>query len=55
LSKGIFSRVAKQLSVSIPSVTRVANGERRSQKITAALVAELQRIEAELEESESAA
>jgi hypothetical protein len=55
LSKGIFSRVARQLKVEVSSVARVANGERSSQQITAALIAELQRIEAELEDSESAA
>jgi predicted transcriptional regulator len=57
LSKGIFSRVARKLGVSVPAVTLVAHGKRSSKRITRALETELSRIEKIVDEidSESAA
>lgn len=45
LSKGIFSRIARELGVTVGAVTRVANGEKRSKRIAAAIEAELHRID----------
>ncbi len=45
LYRGLFARVARQLGVDRSYVSRVARGERRSQRIEAALRAELRRIE----------
>ena len=45
LYRGIYSRVAKQLSLDRSYVSRVAGGERRSNKVEAALLAEIRRIE----------
>lgn len=42
--RGLYSRVAKQLGVDRSYVSRVARGERRSQRVEAALRAELKRI-----------
>jgi len=49
LYKGLYSRVAKRLKVSPTIVCNVANGRKRSKRIDAALVAELRRIEREIE------
>lgn len=45
LYRGVYSRVAKQLSLDRSYVSRVASGQRRSKKVEAALVAEIKRIE----------
>ncbi len=45
LYHGLYARVARQLGVDRSYVSRVARGERRSQRIEAALRAELRRIE----------
>jgi hypothetical protein len=45
LYRGVYSRVAKQLGLDRSYVSRVANGERRSKKVEAALLAEIKRIE----------
>lgn len=42
--RGLYSRVAKQLGVDRSYVSRVARGERRSQRVEDALRAELKRI-----------
>ena len=43
--KGVFSRVAKNLGVDPSYVSRVANGERRNEKISEALDEELGKID----------
>lgn len=45
LYRGIYSRVAKQLGIDRSYVSRVASGERSSEKVEAALKRELARIE----------
>jgi len=45
LYRGLYARVARQLGVDRSYVSRVARGERRSQRIEAALNSELRRIE----------
>ncbi len=45
LYRGIFSRVARQLGMDRSFVSRVANGQRRSVKVEAALRKEIARIE----------
>jgi len=45
LYRGIFTRVAAQLSLSIAHVYRVATGERHSADVEEALRREIQRIE----------
>ncbi len=45
LYRGVYSRVARRMGVDPSYVSRVARGERVSQKIEKALVAELQRLE----------
>jgi hypothetical protein len=45
LYRGIYSRVARQLSIDPSYVSRVARGERRSDKVEAALLKEIRRIE----------
>ncbi len=45
LHAGLYARVARRLGVDASYVSRVAKGERMSQRILAALVAELRRIE----------
>jgi len=44
LHDGIYARVARSLGVDASYVSRVASGERQSQKIEHALVSELERI-----------
>src|SRR5437868_174369 len=48
LFKGLYSRVARDLGVDRSYVSRVAQGERRSERVESALRAELRRIEKEL-------
>jgi transcriptional regulator with XRE-family HTH domain len=43
--RGLLARIARRLHVSRSSVTRVANGERRSARIDKALAAEIARLE----------
>jgi predicted XRE-type DNA-binding protein len=43
--RGIFTRVARQLGVDRSYVSRVANGQRHSAKVEAALLSEIKRIE----------
>lgn len=45
LYRGLYSRVARQLGVDRSYVSRVARGERRSERVEAALRAEVKRIE----------
>jgi hypothetical protein len=45
LYRGIYSRVAQQLGIDRSYVSRVASGERSSEKVEKALARELQRIE----------
>jgi hypothetical protein len=45
LYRGIYSRVARKLGTDPSYVSRVARGERRSEKVEAALLKEMQRIE----------
>ena len=45
LYRGVYSRVAKLLGLDRSYVSRVASGERKSQKVEAALLAEIKRIE----------
>jgi hypothetical protein len=45
LYRGIYTRVAKQLGIDRSYVSRVANGQRRSPKVEAALEKEIKRIE----------
>ena len=45
LYRGVYSRVAKQLGVDRSYVSRVACGDRKSAKIEAALIKEIQRID----------
>jgi transposase-like protein len=45
LYRGVYSRVARQLGVDRSFVSRVANGQRRSAKVEAALRKEIARIE----------
>lgn len=45
LYRGIYSRVAKQLGIDRSYVSRVASGERKSEKVQKALMRELQRVE----------
>jgi transcriptional regulator with XRE-family HTH domain len=45
LYRGIYSRVAKQLGIDRSYVSRVASGERKSERVEKALMRELQRIE----------
>src|SRR5438045_8900678 len=48
LFRGVYSRVARQLGVDRSYVSRVAQGQRRSEVVEQALRAELRRIEKEL-------
>jgi hypothetical protein len=48
LHAGIFSRVARQVGADPSHVRRVALGERKSKKVTAALKRELRKIERQL-------
>lgn len=43
--EGIYARVARALGVDASYVSRVASGQRRSDKIEGALVSELERIQ----------
>lgn len=45
LYRGIYSRVAKQLGIDRSYVSRVASGERKSEKVERALMREIERIE----------
>lgn len=45
LYRGIYSRVAKELGIDRSYVSRVASGERKSDRVQKALVRELQRVE----------
>lgn len=45
LYRGVYSRVAKQLGIDRSYVSRVASGERKSEKVQKALMRELQRID----------
>lgn len=45
LYRGIYSRVAKELGLDRSFVSRVANGQRHSPRVQAALVKEIKRIE----------
>lgn len=45
LYRGIYSRVAKQLGIDRSYVSRVASGERKSEKVQKALQRELDRID----------
>ena len=45
LYRGVYSRVARRVGVDPSYVSRVARGERVSQKIEKALLAELHRVE----------
>lgn len=45
LYRGIYSRVAKELGLDRSFVSRVANGQRHSPKVQAALIKEIKRIE----------
>jgi hypothetical protein len=44
--RGLFARVAKRLKVDPSYVSRVANGERRSKRISRAIEAELHKMHA---------
>ncbi len=44
---GLYSRVARKLRVDRSYVSRVARGERRSEEVEAALIAEFKRAELE--------
>jgi len=44
---GLYSKVARQLGIDRSFVSRVASGERRSDKVEGALIAEFHRIEGE--------
>ena len=45
LHEGLYARVAKKLKVDASYVSRVAEGERQSEKILTGIVEELRRIE----------
>ena len=45
MHEGLFARVAKQLGIDCSYVSRVAKGERTSERILNAIVTELRRIE----------
>jgi transcriptional regulator with XRE-family HTH domain len=45
LYRGIYSRVAKQLGIDRSYVSRVASGERQSDKVQRALLREIERVE----------
>jgi len=45
LYRGVYSRVAKQLGIDRSYVSRVASGERKSDRVEKALLREIQRIE----------
>jgi hypothetical protein len=45
LYRGIYSRVAKQLGIDRSYVSRVASGERKSDKVQKALLREIGRVE----------
>ena len=45
LHDGLYSRLAKKLGLDPSYISRVAKGERRSERILNAIVAELRRIE----------
>jgi transcriptional regulator with XRE-family HTH domain len=45
LHEGLYARVARKLGVDSSYVSRVAKGDRSSDRVLAALVAELKRIE----------
>ncbi len=45
LHTGVYARVAKKIGVNASYVSRVANGERQSERIMRALIAELVAIE----------
>jgi hypothetical protein len=42
---GLYARIAKQLRIDASYVSRVANGQRTSDKVTQALEAEMKRLE----------
>jgi len=44
LHRGVYARVARKLNIDASYVSRVAKGQRQSDRIRKALVAELQRI-----------
>jgi transcriptional regulator with XRE-family HTH domain len=48
LHQGIYARIARKLNVDASYVSRVASGDRKSDKIDCAMIAELERIEASL-------
>ena len=45
LHEGVYARVARKLRVDASYVSRVARGERQSDKVRRALISELQRID----------
>jgi len=45
LYRGIYSRVAEQLGIDRSFVSRVASGQRRSERVERALLKEIERIE----------
>ena len=45
LHEGVYARVARKLQVDASYVSRVARGERQSDKVHRALISELRRIE----------
>jgi hypothetical protein len=49
LSRGLFSRVAKDLNLSVSHVIRVAKGESQSKRVLDAIVLEARRIERQTE------
>jgi len=44
LHLGLYARISKQLGVTASYVSRVARGERQSERVTAALVRELRKL-----------
>jgi hypothetical protein len=44
--RGLFARIAKQLDLDPSYISRVANGERRSKRISLAIEAELKKMQA---------
>lgn len=45
LHVGVYARVARKLGMDASYVSRVVNGDRKSERIMAAVIAELRRIE----------
>jgi transcriptional regulator with XRE-family HTH domain len=45
LYRGVYSRVAKELGIDRSYVSRVASGERRSEKVEKAILREIERVE----------